>query len=51
MKAYLPFGDWSEDGHRYCDKVLVSINSMGQIFLKVGRKIIRVYQKIVGMLF
>ena len=31
MKAYLPFGDWSEDGHRYCDKVLVSINSIEEV--------------------
>ena len=28
MKAYIPFGDWSKDGHGQCAQVLVSIGNM-----------------------
>lgn len=28
MKMYLPFGDWSGDGHKQWDKVLISAPSM-----------------------
>lgn len=31
MKMYLPFGDWSGDGHKQWDKVLIEAPSMGQI--------------------
>jgi len=33
MKAYLPFGDWSNDGHGRCHRLLVEINSMEDVSL------------------
>lgn len=32
MKMYIPFGDWSDDGHGKYDKVLVDAPSMTQLF-------------------
>ena len=33
MKAYLPFGDWSGDGHGRYDDILVDINSMDDLLM------------------
>lgn len=33
MKAYLPFGDWSGDGHCQYEDVLVNINSMNDLLM------------------
>ena len=33
MKAYLPFGDWSGDGHGQYDDILVDINSMDDLLI------------------
>lgn len=33
MKAYLPFGDWSNDGHGQYDDILVDINSMDDLLM------------------
>ena len=32
MKIYIPFGDWSNDGHGKCDKVLVDAPSMDSLY-------------------
>lgn len=32
MKMYLPFGDWSDDGHGRYEKVLIDAPSMEQVF-------------------
>lgn len=31
MLAYLPFGDWSNDGHGKCENMLVDINSLDEL--------------------
>lgn len=33
MKAYLPFGDWSGDGHGQYDDILIDINSMDDLLM------------------
>ena len=38
MKIYLPFGDWSGDGHKQYDKVLIEAPSMEHL-LNAQKKI------------
>ena len=38
MKMYLPFGDWSKDGHKQWDKVLIDAPSMEHL-LEAQKKI------------
>ena len=32
MKMYLPFGDWSSDGHGRYEKVLIDAPSMAHLY-------------------
>ena len=42
MKAYLPFGDWSQDGHKQYETILVEIDNMKDL-LKAQKKIMEIY--------
>ena len=42
MKMYLPFGDWSDDGHGKWDKVLIDAPSMEHL-LNAQKKIKAIY--------
>ena len=42
MKMYLPFGDWSDDGHGKWDKVLIDAPSMERL-LNAQKKIKAIY--------
>lgn len=42
MKMYLPFGDWSDDGHGKWDKVLIDAPSM-EYLLNAQKKIKAIY--------
>lgn len=42
MKFYIPFGDWSGDGHQHYEKVLVEAESMGKL-LEAENKIKAIY--------
>lgn len=44
MKMYLPFGDWSDDGHGKWDKVLIDAPSMEHL-LNAQKKIKAIYGK------
>lgn len=44
MKMYLPFGDWSDDGHGYYEKVLIDAPSMEHLLL-AQQKIKNIYGK------
>ena len=46
MKMYLPFGDWSEDGHCIYEKILIEAPSMEHLF-EAQKKIKKEY----GILF
>ena len=42
MKMYLPFGDWSDDGHGKWDKLLIDAPSMEHL-LNAQKKIKAIY--------
>lgn len=42
MKAYLPFGDWSEDGHCEYEELLVEVDNIKDL-VKAQQKIISIY--------
>ena len=44
MKAYLQFGDWSEDGHGKYHNLLVEINNMREL-LQAQKQIKNIYGK------
>lgn len=37
MKFYIPFGDWSHDGHGMCENVLVEAESMDKLYKAVDK--------------
>lgn len=37
MKFYIPFGDWSHDGHGMCENVLVEAESMDKLYKAIDK--------------
>lgn len=37
MKFYIPFGDWSHDGHGMCENILVEADSMDKLYKAVDK--------------
>ena len=41
MRFYIPFGDWSGDGHERYEKVLVEAESMKKNMAKISFKVMQ----------